>query len=56
VCDGGDRFWSVLFDPRTLRFFSPRFNGHLTSGPQRTQRPGADGGHDPRGSGGTHGQ
>jgi hypothetical protein len=29
VCDGGDRFWSILFDPRMLRFFSPRFNGHI---------------------------
>ena len=27
VCDGGASFWGVLFDPRTLRFFSPRFNG-----------------------------
>jgi hypothetical protein len=29
VCDGGERFWSVLFDPRTLRFFSPQFNGRI---------------------------
>ena len=27
VCDGGDAFWGVLFDPKTLRFLSPRFNG-----------------------------
>jgi hypothetical protein len=27
VCDGGDAFWGVLFDPAARRFFSPRFNG-----------------------------
>ena len=27
VCDGGDAFWGVLFDPQSLRFLSPRFNG-----------------------------
>lgn len=27
VCDGGDGFWGALYDPETLRFSSPRFNG-----------------------------
>jgi hypothetical protein len=27
ICDGGDGFWGALYDPKTLRFSSPRFNG-----------------------------
>lgn len=27
VCDGGDGFWGAVYDPETLRFSSPRFNG-----------------------------
>jgi len=32
VCDGGAEYWSVLFDPKKLRFFSPRFNGPPSGG------------------------
>ena len=27
MCDGGDGFWGALYDPETLQFFAPRFNG-----------------------------
>jgi hypothetical protein len=29
ACDGGDAFWGVLFDPQTLRFSAPEFNGAI---------------------------
>ena len=29
ACDGGDAFWGVLFDPETLRFSAPEFNGAI---------------------------
>ena len=26
ICDGGESFWGALYDPKTSRFSSPRFN------------------------------